>query len=193
MPAPMPGHVSKGRTLAKLDKALNVEATRKEFFERISARTPDGRWKEDLVDVGVDLVGLDRDEAEHLRHHWFDARSGWWLPHQPLEIVVRHGLIRAIELAGRKRGGGDPKWRDLDFYWVCGISTVEVTSCVSDAQVTTVVITPGPPMSDRIPGDYEGVTDTDPIYTTRHHSRGPGEREVALPQDHVEFVQPLRP
>ncbi len=195
MPGPMPGHVSKGTILAKLDEVLAKPADqrRAELLRRLQERNPDRTWAEPLVEILADILVLDRGEVDHLRNHWFDERKGWWSTQQPVEIILRLGLTRVIQLADAVIGshhGTDP--RPVDCYWMCGTRDVSVTACVSDLQVTAIVLTPMPPVSDRIPADYTGVTQTEPIYTTRQQSRGPGELEVGLPQDWVEFIQPLR-
>ncbi len=195
MPAPMPGHVSKGTILAKLDEVLEKpgDQRRIELLRRLQARNPDRSWTEPVVDILEDVLGLDRSEVAHLRNHWFDERNGWWSTQQPIEIILRLGLIHVIQLADAVIGSHEgTRPRPVDCYWMCGTRDVSVTACVSDLQVTAIVLTPMPPMSDRIPGDYTGVTEREPIYTTRPQSRGPGEHEVELPQDWVEFVQPLR-
>lgn len=202
MPGTMPGHVAKGAILAKLDEALNdlgPGGKRAEFHQRISARDG-GKWTEDLVTVAASILPLSALEEAHLRQDWFDPHHGWWLKQQPLDIVVRLGLIHAIELANGEVGeeddvddeaGGDAPTtiRPIAFYWVCGVPGFALTSCVSDAQVTTIFITPGRPASDRLPEDYTGM---ERIFTTRHQSLTPGEKLLGEPVEHVEFVQVRR-
>jgi hypothetical protein len=197
MPGSMPGHTAKGAILAKLDEALNdlgPDGNRAQFLQRISAKR-NGAWKEGLVDVAAELLKLDDTEVRHLRKDWFDPQGGWWLKQQPIEIVVRLGLIHAIQLADGKIGldgtesSGDGKVRAVDFYWVCGVNDFELASCVSDDQVTTLFITPGRPASDRLAGNYTGM---EPIFTTRHTSLTPGEKLLEKPIEHVEFVQMRR-
>ncbi len=195
MPGPMPGHLSKGTILAKLDEVLEKpgDSRRAELLQRLEARNPDRTWTEPVVEVLEDVLGLDRGEVAHLRNHWFDERKGWWSTQQPIDIIVRLGLIHVIQLADAVIGshkGTEP--RPVDCYWMCGTRDVTVSACVSPAQVTAIILTPAPPVSDRIPSDYTGATQLEPIYTTRAQSRGPGEQEVVLPQDWVEFVQPIR-
>ena len=49
-------------------------------------------------------------------------------------------------------------------------------------------MTPPLPVSDRLPESFEGWTALDPIYTARPTKRGPGENELKLPENYVEFV-----
>jgi hypothetical protein len=192
MPGDMPGHVGKGTIVHKLDAAVNDTALggrREQLLKRLRARNPDGSWMETLTVIGQSVLSLIPKEVRHLSDHWFNTGSGWWLPHQPIEILVRHGLIQGIELANKPDAAGKP--RRMDCYWVCGLPHVNVTSCVSPTQVTWLLMTPGPPTSDRIPEDYAGITQREEIYTARHRGRGPGEYQVKLDEDYVEFVQPL--
>jgi hypothetical protein len=184
----MPGYVTKGTILAKLDDVLNGGKC-DEFYNRIKAKQG-GAWKEKLLDVAVSLLGLTPQEAEHLEEHWFGTEYSWWPRHQPIDLVLRYGLIHAIDLAEGRIPPGPPAGprRTLDCYWVCGIEDVNVISIVSKPIVTTLIVTPPPPVSDHLAFPSTGV---ESIFTTRHQRPVPGEVQVAE-ADFIELVQPRR-
>ena len=181
MPPAMPGYVGKGEIFKRLDTLLANPANRATFLQRISAKQPNGKWSEDLVDVLASMLPLSAKEKKHIEDDWFGEYDGWWPRQQPAEIICRLGMIQAIGLANGKK---------MDTYWVCGVSDFQFTSLVSDQQLTVLVFTPTVPASDQMPEDFDGSTDTDPIFTVRHRSRGPGEIQVQPDQEFCEFVQP---
>jgi hypothetical protein len=186
----MPGYITKGYILKKLDEALadKTQAGKRErFLTGISAKDATNKWKHTLVEVAKPLLPLREQDVEHLEKHWF-GHYGWWPTQQPVEIVLRHGLIQAINLAGTSSDGDHQK--DISCYWVCGVSDFQVISLVTDVQVTVQILTPAPPISDRIPDDFADMKNLEDIYTVRHRSRGPGEVQVSLDEDFVEFVRP---
>lgn len=188
MPPYMPGYIVKGTILRKLDLLLNTPGRRAQFLQRISAKTTGTNpvWQEKLIDVAANMLPLTDDERKHLEKHWF-GEYGWWPKQQPIDIVLRLGLIQAIGLATPPVG--NPAL--MDCYWICEVPDVQLTSLVAPGVVTVLIFTPGVPHSDRMPEDYAGVTDKDEIYTVRHRSRGPGEHQVQPDQEYCEFVQPL--
>jgi len=85
--------------------------------------------------------GLFANEAEerHVREDWFgEGGKGWW-PKEPMEALLRKGMIRAIELL---REHDVP----LASYWRIGKDTrrVQITFTISAHQVTLVISTPPP-------------------------------------------------
>lgn len=191
MPGPVAGYVQKGSFMRKLDLTLNVHGTREKLLDRFKAKNLDGKWTESILDICAEMLPLDAAEREHIARHWFDSYRSWWPKQQPVDIILRLGTIQAIELANRPGPDGRP--RRIDCYWMNGVDDVRVTACVSPAQVTVIVFTPPIPLSDRLLENYTGAIDTEPIYTVRHRSRGPGERQVSLDEEFCEFVQPLVP
>jgi hypothetical protein len=189
----MPGLVTKGYVIRKIDAVMNDLSPgggREEFLRRLKHRRPDRSFSETLLEILSDgaLFDLRPADKRHLREHWFKRDDGYWPRLQPIDIVIRHGLIQAMELADAPPQGGARLPTDL--YWVCAGGTIEVSSCVGPAQVTALVMTPPPPVPDRLPELFVGWSNLDPIYTARPTQRGPGEHEVKLPEDFVEFVQP---
>lgn len=192
MPGPGVGCVSKGSFMRKLDLVLNARATREKFLDRFKAKNADGTWKESVLDITTEMLPLGAQERSHIGLHWFDAYKSWWPRQQPVDIVVRLGMIQAIELvslAGAEGAGG----RKVDCYWMKGFDHVHLTSLVSPAQVTVILFTPGIPFSDHIPATFEGSAEREPIFTVRHRSRGPGELQVKPDEEFCEVVQPLVP
>ena len=157
----MPDIISKGPLLKKLEDRykdpdklrLGLEALRK------LPVWPAGN----LADLGKDRGASNQKEADHLSSDWF---KDWWPNAQPVEPIVRKGLITAMEVA--IRDPDDTKDRNeplpIDVYWVChpghsGTSPeqssaappsspddrVEVTVSWSDKQVTLIIHTPEPP------------------------------------------------
>jgi hypothetical protein len=190
MPPPMAGPILKGSFMRKLDFALNDPAKREAFRARLAAKRADGSWNEGVLDVATEIMGLSTFEQDHVARHWFDPLKSWWPRHQPIDIVVRLGVIQLVELATER--GPDGRSRSVDCYWIAGVDLVQVSALVSPTQVTGILMTPGRPLSDRIVEDYAGATEREPIYTVRHRSRGPGEQQFRLDEAFCEFVQPLR-
>jgi hypothetical protein len=186
----MAGPILKGSFMRKLDLALNDAAKRAQFLQRLSSKRGDGGWTEPVLDVATELMGLTPVEQDHVQRHWFDPLKSWWPRHQPIESIVRLGLIQLIELANEPGADGRP--RSVDCYWIAGIDLVQLSALVSPTQVTGILFTPARPLSDRIAADYAGATEREPIYTVRHRSRGPGEHQLRLDEEFCEFVQPLR-
>lgn len=182
MPPVMPGYIVKGDIFKRLDHLLADSTKRKKFLQRLGKKKPNGKWNEEVVDILAAMLPLSAKEAKHIEDDWFGEYDGWWPRQQPADIICRLGMIQAIGLAANNK--------KMDCYWVCGIPDFQFTSLVSDKQVTVLVFTPDVPVSDRMPEDYEGSTELDPIFTVRHRSRGPGEKEVKPDAEWCEFVQP---
>jgi hypothetical protein len=177
--------------MRKLDLVLNARATREKFLDRFKAKNADGTWKESVLDVTAEMLPLSAQERAHIGLHWFDAYKSWWPKHQPVDVIVRLGMIQAIELVSL--AGAEGGERRLDCYWMNGFHQVQLTSLVSPAQVTVILFTPEIPFSDHVPANFEGSAEREPIFTARHRSRGPGEIQVKPDEEFCEVVQPLVP
>ncbi|HXZ86241.1 MAG TPA: hypothetical protein VEI82_12205 [Myxococcota bacterium] len=188
MPPVMPGYVGKGVIFGKLDQLLNDPTRRTQLLNRIRAKNAQGQWSEELLDVGAQMLPLTPGEKQHIQEHWFDEYGSWWPSEQPVDIIIRLGLIQAIGLATRT-----PQTLRFDCYWVCGVEHVELVSCLSPGQITILFFTPNAPVSDQLPEDFAHSTQREEIYTVRHRSRGPGEYQVQPDEEFCEFVQPLIP
>ncbi|MCP4003716.1 MAG: hypothetical protein GY725_05925 [bacterium] len=197
MPGAMPGQIAKGHILKRIDETLNDLSPgggRALFLSRLKAQNPDGSPTESLLTILGDpaLFGLRRKDIKHLEKDWFNdnqvdgRRRSFWPSQQPIEPLLRHGMTLAIETANTYASSALP----MDVYWICAGDSFEVTTCVGSAQATTLIITSRPEMSDRFPSAFEDRTDLEPIFTARPTKRGPGEDEIRLTQDYVEFVRP---
>src|SRR5437870_11952297 len=101
---PMPGAVSKGFILKSLGDVCNDHKPQLKG----SLSTSDAFLK-DLKDEKQPLLsifgkyGVAKTDAEkeHLNKDWFNETTGWWPHAQPVEPIIRQGLIKALEVAAR--------------------------------------------------------------------------------------------
>ena len=112
-----------------------------------------------------------------LSTYWFNTKTGWWLPEQPIEGVVRHGMIRALELV---RDAHLP----LDIYHMCTGPHVKFIVCASNFQITAILLTPLPPT----PMYVGPFPDQEPIWIAEHSSIEPGADDFSTPGSKAEFV-----
>ena len=97
----------------------------------------------------AELAGarVSAEDAEHFTQHWLDQ---WWPQHQPVEPVLRAGLIEAIEQAKEAR-------LPLQTIFVGGADeTFEIAVVRSEHQITMLVVTPPSPGSEA--PHHRGVT-----------------------------------
>jgi hypothetical protein len=113
----------------------------------------------DVLGVAYGILATP-EEVSHMRDEWFRT---WWPWAQPVEPIIRRGVIEAIKVALKNPANPLP----LDFYWVCtpkygedtaGSSTpdqepVEVGVAWSDKQVTVIFHTPNEPYQPSPPED----------------------------------------
>jgi len=81
----------------------------------------------------------DKEDERHLREDWLnEGGHGWW-PNEPMEAMLRKGMIRAVQLL---------RQYDLPLasYWRVGQGTphVQITFAVSKQQITLLISTPPP-------------------------------------------------
>jgi hypothetical protein len=134
MPAP-PTDIQKGPILEKID-SLSANATRRDAFLQ-QLQDP----KQDYVDILLSFGVVDKQEADHLRQHWFPQNpqdtNAWWPQFQPIEPLLRAKMIEAFEQA-----------RDynlsVDAYWISIGTRVEVFVQRSEKQITLLRVTPKP-------------------------------------------------
>jgi hypothetical protein len=87
------------------------------------------------------------EDAQHFSEHWLGQ---WWPEHQPVETVLRAGLVEAI---GQARDAELP----LQTIVVSGaLDAFEVVVIRGRHQVTMLLVTPPPPGSADVP--QHGVT-----------------------------------
>lgn len=115
----------------------------------LNAIVADLRGSKNLVNLGKQhgfiLTPL---EERHVRHDWLnESGTGWWKHAQPIEPILRAGLVKAFEMA-----------RDLKLpvaaYWICASSRkggpFALKIGASQWQVTVSILSPppeGPPPS----------------------------------------------
>jgi len=81
----------------------------------------------------------DKEDERHLREDWLgEGGHGWW-PTEPMEALLRKGMIRAVQLL---------RQYDLPLasYWRIGKGTpqVQITFAISKQQITLLISTPPP-------------------------------------------------
>ena len=143
-PPPQPPPILKVPVFKRLDDLCRDPLKR----EALLADLKD--WTQDYVDILVKHRAAKDYEAEHLRAHLYNKQTGWWRD-EPIEAIMRQGLIQAIELATR-----DPEtWEkraqplNIDSYWVFASNQFAVIVTCSDTQVTRLLLTPNPPLDPR--------------------------------------------
>jgi len=202
----MPELMSKGEILKKLDAYYKDPGpcVLKEQLCALQALPP---YPEGNVvtyyDQHIRMNGkplLTQKEANHICLHWFNDLQrdgtndpngeGWWKDIQPIEPIIRQGLITAIDAAmndySAASSGTRPRPLPIVFYWMCHAGhpdhpgpspqdTVEVAVTWSDYQVTFIVHTPDT-------GHDEPLTGTEPIFVVKRVNADytPGDYETEL-------------
>jgi hypothetical protein len=123
--------MSKGPVLDRLDRAASdtvLLAGMIDWLERYP-QTP-------LVQMGREYgILTERWEARHLKRHAF---RDWWPELQPIEPIVRAGILEALTQCRHHR-------LPLDSYWLCTGGPVRCIIPSSAHQVTLLIATPPPP------------------------------------------------
>jgi hypothetical protein len=166
----MPKHLGGGPILLTLEQRYTTFATARDALAKLRERKTDGKWKNDLADIGsIAAVGPVKDYQfnppsvmvtaglkQHMKDHWFGSSdsagkptTGWWnfWKGEP-ENVLREALTRALEMSlGVRHGaplpgtGAAPK--PIQFFWVCGLPRFECYVSWNSVAVTVVILTPG--------------------------------------------------
>jgi hypothetical protein len=138
----MPG-VNRGRHFAELD--LRFGGDPEEFlpvYDLALEALESGRSLSELAGARVAA-----EDAQHFSEHWLGQ---WWPEHQPVETVLRAGLVEAI---GQARDAELP----LQTIVVSGaLDAFEVVVIRGRHQVTMLLVTPPPPGTADVP--QHGVT-----------------------------------
>lgn len=143
--AGMFGNIMKGPVHAKIDALVNDPDVNKR--QRFLADLKD--WTLDYVNIIQEHAGVTDAEALYLRNSWYnlDPATGWWPEHQPIEPIVRQGLITAIEVAMQDPDTGVYRNLPLDSYWISGRDDqLEVIVTWNSHQVTRLILTPMSPL-----------------------------------------------
>lgn len=140
MPA-MPEQIAKAPFLRRIDFASRNRAA---YDLNQLSKDLDPQAGNNLVDVGKNY-GWIRAGAEelHFRNDWFnETGQGWWQQAQPIEPIIRTGLLKVVELFEQYD-------KPIDSWWQCltptTSGTVSVFTMVSDRQITVLFNTPAPP------------------------------------------------
>jgi hypothetical protein len=160
----MPDIVVQGPVLHRIAKLFQIRGQVPDL-KKLLAELIAGR---NLADLAVEHKLLKtKFEEHHVRTDWLDETGvGWWRTMQPIEPILRDGLIKAAELALR---------HDLPAtaYWICaGPGHMGVAVGVSPWQVTITFITPPPEGPD--PSNLV----EDPMVWLTHRSHQTGKVET---------------
>jgi hypothetical protein len=201
----MPELLSKGDVFEKLDKRYkNVSID--DLKARLKALQDLPPYPEGNIatfgETGAQRSGaLTPADAQHIRAHWFndpDGKAsndpngpGWWRGDlQPIEPIIRQGLITAIDTAINDYNQDPPVERKqplpIVFYWMCHAGhpqhevpdptdTVEVAVSWSDQQVTFIIHTPDPtttPAHRHELVDDPRLTGKEPIFVIKRPNLG---------------------
>ena len=164
--------IEKGNTLLAIERIARDPARRDAFLEALE---DDGQ---DYVDILTQHGALSPARltriTNHLRRHWYPSQAQlddedniraadpngrvpwWWEDHQPIEPIIRQGLIRAFREA-KNRG------LPIDAYWVATGDVVAVSVSWNERQVTFVRFTPPTPDEAFVPPDDPSRTLQEPI------------------------------
>lgn len=189
----MPEMMSKGPILKKLDARYKNPGLAA-LQARLATLQPQNA---NLGTLMQSIPAFTAPELNHVCDDWFNRNGQGWWPHiQPIEPMIRHGLITAIEAAIRVPGASVDRPEPglpIVFYWICHTGhsnppaphkpgaddAVEVAVSWSEQQVTLVIHTPDPPQRDPLTG-------TDPIFVVKripNRSITVHESELALERD----------
>jgi hypothetical protein len=125
----------------------------------------------------------DAEEERHLRQDWCNENGKGWWPNEPMEALLRRGMIRAIELLREHD-------RPLASFWRIGKNTrrVQITFALSAHQITLLISTP-PPRVRRAARRIK-MARNDRVWIVAHDARGkivsvPGRTPVPDDEPHI--------
>lgn len=127
----MPAMISKPMLLTKIQEHVNSD------IGTIAPRVKQKLEQSTLIEVieNASNLAFTNKEKKHLIEDWFGS---WWPMHQPVDPIVRFGLVKALELVIQE---GLP----LDCYWICSEPVVQSCVTKSKQQITLSLFTPPPP------------------------------------------------
>lgn len=118
-------------------------------------------------------------DLQHLARDWF---GGWWTGSQPIEPILRVGLIQALRLALFDPGSGERRENPLpiESLWLSGVDRVEVGISASEHQVTLLLLTPP------VPSAGAAVTEVlDPVWMVHRGEPRDDEQVIGSDEDLV--------
>jgi len=144
------GHISKGRVHAKVDALLNHKDAMGNFDQRAAFKAAliGAGPVTDYLQILQNQAGVTPGAINYLTTTWYnEGLDGWWLWLQPIHLIIRYGLIKAIDLADQNLDPvtGNPQPLPIDSYWAPCSDQVEVILTVSAQQVTRIILTPPSP------------------------------------------------
>jgi len=133
------GHISKGPVHRRVDAYANSQQ-RQSFLTALQSTR-------DYLDILDRDAGLDPRSIQNLRRTWYSQDAdGWWPWLQPIQPLIRQGLIETLELASRDPDTGATRNLPIDSYWLPVGDQVETIIAVSlQQQVIRLLLTPPPP------------------------------------------------
>jgi len=137
------GHISKGPVHTRVDAHANSNQRQSLLAALQSTR--------DYLDILENDAGVSPRYIQYLRRTWYNqGAGGWWPWLQPLQPLVRQGLIEAIDLASRDPDTGAARNLPIDSYWMPVGDQVETIIAVSvQQQVIRLLLTPPSPPPTR--------------------------------------------
>ena len=204
----------KGIVNTKIDVLVNQPDKAGGFDKRDEFLQALNNWAQDFLEILKYHAGVTPKEADYLREYWFDPNWAdpnsecWWREKQPIEPIIRQGLITAINVATRDPDSvatPDPEtWAKrakalpIDSYWIySGYNQFEVIVTWSDYQVTRMILTP--PAPEDAPLDERPKTGKARIHVVRlepiKHDSAKPEREIppkrVTPEDILQDVKSI--
>jgi hypothetical protein len=195
MPSVPSERIAKGSVLRKVDDAINTRNAAGEYSRRaellsfLQAIQPahEDQTEAYLAFLRQHIPGITPEETDYLRHYFFSrgADSLWRehpRPSQPIEPVVRHGLIKALAEANTHQVPLDSYWMTAEPAGKTGggqdIATAFETIIICSAyQVTRLIYTPSP----TAPPGYSPLMNDAPIFLCKQSDQNIVIRDLLSP------------